>query len=282
MLLHDFGNSHAVCFNLLFISFDFTVALRDLALQQSDSAQCVFLLGRKLNGRQPGLTFSVDTGQRFKRQLRRYTGHCRRLIMLKAPYPFVETLENHIFLGFIPGDIRNCQVVVRVVSPDCGERTDVDISNGQVETQLQFIVQRNGTIAPLACFMIGTAFALQDTGLSVRGTLKTPIEVGKRIRMVCVLVQVRVLIHAVSGFLGIPMCCDRFKQMPHLKLIGVAFCWRLHPSLFDHPQLQRRCPRGDPEDGCHITAADCIRDFTGRSVHTGRQPLGVGHSGSIA
>ena len=43
MLLHDFGNSHAVCFDLLFISFDFTVALRDLALQQSNSAQCVFL-----------------------------------------------------------------------------------------------------------------------------------------------------------------------------------------------------------------------------------------------
>ena len=54
MLLHDFGNSHAVCFDLLFISFDFTVALRDLALQQSNSAQCVFLFGRKLNGRQPG------------------------------------------------------------------------------------------------------------------------------------------------------------------------------------------------------------------------------------
>ena len=47
MLLHDFGNSHAVCFDLLFISFDFTVALRDLALQQSDPTQCVFLFGRK-------------------------------------------------------------------------------------------------------------------------------------------------------------------------------------------------------------------------------------------
>ena len=44
------------------ISFDFTVALRDLALQQSDPTQCVFLFGRKLNGRQPGLAFSVDTG----------------------------------------------------------------------------------------------------------------------------------------------------------------------------------------------------------------------------
>ena len=131
--------------------------------------------------------------------------------MLKAPYPFIEPLENHIFLGFIPGDIRNRQVVVWVVSPDCGERTDIDIGNGQVETQLQFIVQRNGTIVPLACFMIGAALALQDTRLSVRGTLKTPIEVGKRIWVVCVLVQICVLIHTVAGFLGIPMRCDRFK-----------------------------------------------------------------------
>ena len=202
--------------------------------------------------------------------------------MLKAPYPFIKTLEDHIFLGFIPGDIRNRQVVIRVVTPDGRESTDFNVSHSQIKSKLQLIVQRNGTIVPLACFMIGAALALQDAWFSVRGTLKTPIEVGKRIRMVCVLVQVRVLIHAVPGFLGIPMRCDRFKQMPHFKLIGVAFCRRLHPSLFDHPQFQRRCPRGDPEDGCHITAADCIRDFTGRSVHTGRQPLGVGHSGSIA
>ena len=211
MLLHDFGNSHAVCFDLLFISFDFTVALRDLALQQSDPTQCVFLFGRKFNGRQTRLTFSVDTGQRFKRQLRRYTGHCRRLIVFQTPYPLIEPLENHIFLCSIPGDIRYCQVIVWVVSPDCGERTNVDISNGQIETQLQFIVQRNGTIVPLACFMIGAALALQDTRLSVRGTLKTPIEVGKRIWVVCVLVQICVLIHTVAGFLGIPMRCDRFK-----------------------------------------------------------------------
>ena len=62
---------------------------------------------------------------------------------------FIQAFKNHIFLCSVSNDIRHCQVVIRVVTPDGRESTDFNVSYSQIESKLQLIIQRNGTIGPL-------------------------------------------------------------------------------------------------------------------------------------
>ena len=158
----------------------------------------------------------------------------------------------------------------------------LDIRYGKVEPELKFIVQRDRIVRPIFRFVIGTAFAFQDAGLAITGPLIPPVKIGQSVGMVCVLIQPFVIIDVVTAFLRIPVCRYRFEQMPHLQLVCIVFRLGLHTPLFDHPQLQRCCPRGHAENGCHIASTDCVGNITFGTVHTAFQPAVIAHSGSVA
>lgn len=53
VILHQLGNSHGMCFDLLFISFDFCAAIGDLALQRCNLSELFLKLRRELDGGKP-------------------------------------------------------------------------------------------------------------------------------------------------------------------------------------------------------------------------------------
>ena len=118
----------------------------------------------------------------------------------------------------------------------------LNIRNRQVETQLKLIVKRNCVICPTVCLVVGTALTLQNSRLTVTCPLKPAVKIGQCVRMICVLIKAGVFINMVSGLLFIPVSCNGFQEMAHLKLISIGFLGGLHSSLLDHPQFQRRGP----------------------------------------
>ena len=99
-----------------------------------------------------GKSFGAGThnsGERFQSQFRGNSGHCRRFVVLQAPDPFIQSFKDHIFLSSVSNNIRHCQIVVGIITPDGRESTDFNVSYSQIESKLQLIIQRNGTIGPL-------------------------------------------------------------------------------------------------------------------------------------
>ena len=202
--------------------------------------------------------------------------------MFQAPDPFIQTLEDHILHCPIPFKLRHCQIIFRIIAPDTGKGAMLNIRNRQVETQLKLVVQRNRIVCPAVCFVVCTALTLQNSRFTVTRPLESAVEVGQCIRMIRVLIKACVFVDMVSGLLCIPIGCNRLQKMAHLKLICVGLLRRLHSSLLDEPQFQRRGPGGYSEDRCHITAADGVWDITFRAVHTALKPPFITHSCGIA
>lgn len=156
------------------------------------------------------------------------------------------------------------------------------IRHRQVEPQLQLVVDGNRIVGPAVSFVVGTALALQNSRLSVRGSLKPPVKIGQCVGMICVLVQPGVLVDVVSGFVGVPVSGNGFQQVAHLQLVGIGFLGRLHTAFFDHPKLQRRCPGRYTENCRHIASADSVRNVAFGAMHPALQPSVIAHSGGVA
>ena len=160
MVFHQFRNSHRVCLNFPFIVLDFVVTITDLSLQHGNLTKRMLILLGKFNRRQTGLACTVDTGQRFHGQRRLHTAHGGRLIVRKAPDPFIQTLKDHVLHSRVALDFRHCQISFGIIAPDTGKGTMLNIGHRQIETQLELVIQGHRIIHPAVSFMVCTALAL--------------------------------------------------------------------------------------------------------------------------
>ena len=202
--------------------------------------------------------------------------------MLQAPNPLLQAVKNHVLFRFIPDDFRHGQIRFRVVAPDTRERPIFHIQHGKIKTKLQLIIEGNGVFRPVLRFVVGAAFALQDSRLPIFLAGVPPVNVGQGIGVVSVLVQESVVRDQVSRLLLKPVGGDGLQQVPHLQLVLVAFDRGFHPPLLDEPQLQGCGPGGQAEDGCHIAAPYGVGDISFRPVGPALQPAVVGHAGAVA
>ena len=118
VLLHQLCDSHGVCFDLPFVSFDFAAALGDFSLEQRDLPQGPFKPCGEFDGGQSRLACPVNAGKGFQRQRRFYIRHGGRLIVFEAPDPFVQTLKDHILFRTVAREVGDREVIVRIVAPD--------------------------------------------------------------------------------------------------------------------------------------------------------------------
>ena len=202
--------------------------------------------------------------------------------MLQAPDPLLQALKNHVLFRLIPDDFRHGQVRPGVVAPDTGEGAVLHIQHCQVKAKLELVIEGDGVVRPILRFVVGAAFALQDSRLPIFLAGVPPVDVGQGIGVVSVLVQESVVRDQVSRLLLKPVGGDGLQQVAHLQLVLVAFDRGFHPPLLDEPQLQGCGPGGQAEDGCHIAAPYGVGDVPLGTVGPALQPAVVGHAGAVA
>ena len=202
--------------------------------------------------------------------------------MLQAPDPLLQALKNHVLFRFIPDDFRHGQVRFRVVAPNTGKGAVLHIQHCQVKPQLQLVIEGNGIVCPVLRFVVGAAFALQDSRLPIFLAGVPPVNVGQGIGVVSMLVQESVVRDQVSRLLLKPVGGDGLQQVAHLQLVLVAFDRGFPPSFLGEPQLQGRGPGGQAKDGGHIAAPYGVGDVPFRPMGPALQPAVVGHTGAVA
>ena len=128
--------------------------------------------------------------------------------MLQAPDPLLQALKNHVLFRLIPDDFRHGQVRFRVVAPNTGKGAVLHIQYCQVKAQLQLVIEGDGVVRPILRFVVGAAFALQDSRLPIFLAGVPPVNVGQGIGVVSMLVQVGVICDQVSRLLLKPVGGD--------------------------------------------------------------------------
>ena len=128
--------------------------------------------------------------------------------MLQAPNPLLQAVEDHVFFRFIPDDFRHGQICPGVVAPNTGKGAVLHIQYCQVKAQLQLVIEGDGVVRPILRFVVGAAFALQDSRLPIFLAGVPPVNVGQGIGVVSMLVQVGVICDQVSRLLLKPVGGD--------------------------------------------------------------------------
>ena len=282
MGLHQFCDSHAVCFDCLLVLFDLSVQFFVLILKPSNFPQGCLIFPRKLYRRKCRLTGPIDAGKRFHGQLWLHICHGGWFVTPQAPDPLIKLLEDHILFRLIPLQMWCCEVVIRIVAPDGRKCSMLHVQHRQIKSKLKLIVQRISPIRPVTCLVIGQRLTFQNTRLAIFFACKTSVNVGQRIRQMCVLVEEGIIGDEISGPLFIEVCSNRFQHMTHFQGVRIKLRFCFHAPLFDHPEFQRRCPRRKSKNGGHIASAYCILNVAFRSVLPALQPSVVVHAGTVA
>ena len=197
--------------------------------------------------------------------------------MPEAPDPPIQLLKNDVLPGLIPFDVGRGQIVLRIVAPKSRKCSVPLIHNGQIVAQLQLIVYGDGSIGPVCCFVIGQGLALQNTALTVFLPHVPPVDIGKSILKIGMLVKMVVINDSVSRLQAVKMGGNRLQHVSHQQLFGIRRSFRLHAPLFHQPKFQRRHPGRQAKNDCHIAAADRVLNITFRPMFPAFQPAFFRH-----
>ena len=135
--------------------------------------------------------------------------------MPEAPDPPIQLLKNDVLPGLIPFDVGRGQIVLRIVAPKSRKCSVPLIHNGQIVAQLQLIVYGDGSIGPVCCFVIGQGLALQNTALTVFLPHVPPVDIGKSILKIGMLVKMVVINDSVSRLQAVKMGGNRLQHVSH-------------------------------------------------------------------